>query len=89
MVRIYLIVNTACIAIPAAIWIASVQVEYPDRLALIWIAIVLGRSSYLILALGTIFAEYFRLARGNVCGIYQAMGRIEASFMGRKSSRVV
>ena len=42
MVRGYMIINATCIAIPAAIWIASIQVEYPDRLALIWIAIVLG-----------------------------------------------
>lgn len=39
MVRRYMIINATCIAVPAAIWIASVQVEYPDRLALIWVAI--------------------------------------------------
>ena len=42
MVRGYMLINAACIAVPAAIWIASIHVEYPDRLALIWIAIVLG-----------------------------------------------
>ena len=40
MVREYMIVNSLMIAISAAIWIASVQVEYPNRLALIWVAIV-------------------------------------------------
>ena len=40
-----MIINAICIAIPAGIWIASIQVEYPDRLALIWIAITLGGSS--------------------------------------------
>lgn len=43
MVRGYMIINFACIVIPAAIWIASIQIEYPDRLALIWIGIVLGQ----------------------------------------------
>ena len=42
MVRGYMIINATCIAIPVAIWVASIQVEYPDRLALIWVAIVLG-----------------------------------------------
>lgn len=45
MVRGYMIVNAASNVIPAVIWIASIQVDYPDRLALIWIAVVLGQSS--------------------------------------------
>ena len=45
MVRGYMIINAISIAIPAGIWIASIQVEYPDRLALIWVAIIFGRSS--------------------------------------------
>ena len=45
MVRGYMIINATCIAIPAVVWIASVQVEYPDRLSIIWIAIFLGRFS--------------------------------------------
>ena len=40
-----MIINAACITVPAAIWIASIQVENPDRLALVWIAIFLGQSS--------------------------------------------
>lgn len=40
MVRGYMIINALLIAIPSALWIASIQLEYPDRLALIWIAIV-------------------------------------------------
>lgn len=36
-----MIINATCIAIPAVVWIASVQVEYPDRLSIIWIAIFL------------------------------------------------
>ncbi|MCJ1460606.1 hypothetical protein MMC28_010988 [Mycoblastus sanguinarius] len=39
MVRGYMFVNAILVIIPAAIWIASIQVEYPDRLALIWTAI--------------------------------------------------
>ena len=39
-----MIINFAYIVIPGAIWIASIQIEYPNRLALIWIAIVLGQS---------------------------------------------
>lgn len=57
MVRGYMIVNAACIAVPAAVWIGTVQVGYPDRLALVWIAIVLGQSSYPNFGLGTILTE--------------------------------
>jgi len=32
-------------AFPVVIWIGSIQVEYPKRLALIWIAIFFGMSS--------------------------------------------
>ena len=52
-----MIVNAACIAVPAAIWIGTVQVEYPDRLALVWIAIILGQSSYANFGPGTILTE--------------------------------
>lgn len=55
-----MIVNAACNVIPAAIWIASIQVEYPDRLALIWIAVVLGQSSYVKFGFQTIFAEFLQ-----------------------------
>lgn len=64
MVRVYMIINAICTAIPAAVWVASVQVEYPDRLALVWIAIVLGWSSYASSELGTIFAEYLQTCSG-------------------------
>ena len=84
-----MIINATCVAIPAAIWIASVQVEYPDRLALIWIAIVIGRSPYVILGLRTIFAECLRFARGSIYSSCQAVGRIKASFMGSEPSRMV
>lgn len=57
MVRRYMIINATCIAVPAAIWIASVQVEYPDRLALIWVAIFIGQSAHANFWLRTIFAE--------------------------------
>ena len=56
-----MIINAVCIAVPAAIWIASIQVDYPDRLALVWIAIVLGQSSYMDFGLGTIFAECLQI----------------------------
>lgn len=57
MVRGYMLINAACIAIPAALWIASIQVEYPDRLALIWIAIVLDLLVMLFVALVKRWAE--------------------------------
>lgn len=64
MVRGYMILNAGCVAIPAAIWIASVQVEYPNRLALIWIAIVVGRSFYVDIGLGSTFAEDVQTCSG-------------------------
>ena len=42
MVRGYMFMHILCILIPASLWIASIQVEYPKRLALIWVAIFLG-----------------------------------------------
>ena len=33
-----------CVIIPSVLWIASIQVDYPNRLALIWIAIFLGKK---------------------------------------------
>ena len=44
MVRGYMIMNAIAIVVPAAIWIASIQVDYPNRIALIWIAIFVGKS---------------------------------------------
>ncbi len=55
-----MIINAACIMIPTAIWIASIQVKYPDRLALVWIAIVLGQSSCVDFVLKAVFAEYLQ-----------------------------
>lgn len=36
--------NVIAIIVPSAIWIASIQVEYPKRIALIWIAIFIGEK---------------------------------------------
>ena len=44
MVRGYMIMNVVAIIVPSAIWIASIQVEYPKRIALIWIAIFIGEK---------------------------------------------
>ena len=44
MIRGYMIANSVTIVVPAALWIASVQVDYPNRLALIWVAIFVGKS---------------------------------------------
>ncbi|MCJ1280498.1 hypothetical protein MMC21_008327 [Puttea exsequens] len=41
MIQGHMILMAIMTAIPAALWIASIQVEYPDRLALIWPAIFL------------------------------------------------
>lgn len=42
MVRGYMIMNVTAILVPSAVWIVSIQVEYPKRIALIWIAIFIG-----------------------------------------------
>ena len=42
MVQGHMILMAITTALPAALWIASIQVNYPNRLALIWIAIFLG-----------------------------------------------
>ena len=39
MVRGYMVINALMIAIPSALWIASIHVENPNRLALVWVAI--------------------------------------------------
>lgn len=52
-----MIINSTCIAIPAAVWIASVQVEYPDRLALVWIAIFLDLFGVLSVVFAKRWAE--------------------------------
>lgn len=59
-----MIINATCVAIPATIWIASIQVEYPDRLALIWIAIVLGFFPFANSGLGAMFAECWQTYSG-------------------------
>lgn len=41
-----MIINVIAIVVPSAIWIASIQVEYPKRLALIWIAIFIGEMRF-------------------------------------------
>ncbi|KAI9863856.1 MAG: hypothetical protein M1813_003508 [Trichoglossum hirsutum] len=41
MVRSMMIHNALCIVAPSALWIASIHVEEPRRLALVWVAIVL------------------------------------------------
>ena len=43
MVRGYMMINVVAILVPSAIWIGSIHVEYPKRIALIWIAIFVGR----------------------------------------------
>ena len=47
IVRAYMISNTILVVIPSALWIASIQVEYPRRLGLIWTALFFGISSTL------------------------------------------
>ena len=41
MIRGHMFSNVVLIIVPAALWIASIQLEYPVRLALIWPAITL------------------------------------------------
>ena len=84
-----MIINAACIAIPAAIYIASIQVEYPDRLALIWIAIVLGQSSSVNLGLGPSLLIGLRFAVGTIPCSCQAVGRVKAHIMGSETFQLV
>ena len=45
MVRGYMVMHIVTILVPAALWIASIQLEYPHRLAIIWVAIWLGKPT--------------------------------------------
>lgn len=45
IVRAYMICNTVLVIIPSALWIASIHVEYPRRLGLIWTALFFGISA--------------------------------------------
>ena len=42
IVRAYMISNAVLVVIPCALWIASIHVEYPRRLGLIWTALFFG-----------------------------------------------
>lgn len=44
MVQGHMVLLAAMTAVPAGLWVASIQVEYPNRLALIWIALFMGKS---------------------------------------------
>lgn len=44
MVRPYMIAQTLLVVVPSALWISSIHVDYPNRLALVWVAIFLGRE---------------------------------------------
>lgn len=45
MVRGYMLANTVLVLIPSTLWIASIHVDYPNRLGLIWVAILFGKTS--------------------------------------------
>ena len=53
MIRGHMYANAALVAIPSALWIASIQLEYPTRLALVWPAIVLD-------LFGSVFVIFFK-----------------------------
>lgn len=89
MVRGYMIINAACIAIPAAIYIASIHVEYPDRLALVWIAIVLGQFCFVNFGLETVLLIRRRLTRSTSPCSCQAVGRVKAHIMGSQTFQLV
>ena len=57
MVRGYMVINAVLIAVPSAIWVASIQVEYPNRLALIWVAILLDLFGVLSVTMFKRWAE--------------------------------
>lgn len=89
MVRGYMIINAASIAIPAAIYIGSIHVDYPDRLALIWIAIVLGQFCFVNFGLEIIMLIRRRLAHSTIPCSCQAVGRVEAHIMGSQTLQLV
>ncbi len=43
IVRGYMLANTILVVIPSALWIGSIHVDYPQRLGLIWTAILFGK----------------------------------------------
>lgn len=47
MVKATLYGNALVILVPVAVWIGSIYVDEPNRMALIWIAIFLGKSKVL------------------------------------------
>ena len=57
MVRGYMIINAVLVAIPSAIWIGSIHVAYPNRLALIWVAIFLDLFGVLSVTIFKRWAE--------------------------------
>lgn len=38
----YMMLHVIAVAVPVALWIATIQLEYPSRLGLVWVAIALG-----------------------------------------------
>lgn len=44
--------QTVFIVVPCALWIASIQLEYPDRLALIWPAIFIDTFGVVLVIVG-------------------------------------
>lgn len=44
MVRGYMLANTVLVVIPSALWIASIHMDYPNRLGFIFVALCLGQA---------------------------------------------
>ena len=42
MVRGFMYMHIICILLPAALWIASIHIDYPNRFIVIWAAIAFG-----------------------------------------------
>ncbi|KAH8820490.1 bacterial low temperature requirement A protein-domain-containing protein [Xylogone sp. PMI_703] len=58
MVRAIMIVDSFAIAIPAGLWIASIYVDMPQRLALIWFSIFLDSCGSMIVIFCIRFSKY-------------------------------
>ena len=84
-----MIINATCIAIPAVLWIASVQVEYPDRLSIIWIAIFLGQFPPVNSGICSFLLIGCRPARGTSSSICQTVGGIKKFIMGSETPPMV
>ena len=59
MIRNIMIFHCAVVALAAAVWVASVHVEYPNQLALVWVAIFMDICGQVLYVVVIMMAEQF------------------------------